>query len=179
MTMTKTQDWPPEDGKDFIRSDLFGRMLVGLTQRLAASHSNLDFSDAVAQVFVWFDRKLSKNRRFINQRRFPSLESFRAYLGQSIVNAALLSERRRRREGEVVELSADLPIASTALGPEQRVELLDMVETLPEPQKTILFKLAVDNEDSAMVAGILDLSEDEVIQLFEEAVDKLTKHGDP
>jgi hypothetical protein len=174
-----TKGWPPEDGREFIRSNAFGEMLLELASTLAAREKSLDFSDAVAQVFVWFDRTLSRNRRFINERRFPSRDSFKAYLKQALYNAGLLAERRRRREGFIEELSDDLPIASTAMGPEQRVEFLDLLDSLPEPHKTIFYRLAFENEDPALVASIHDLSEEEVYRLYEEAVDMVAKHRAP
>jgi hypothetical protein len=171
--------WPPKDGKAFIRSDVFGRMLLESVYTLAMRHVGLDFSDAVAQVFIWFDQKLSRNRRFINERRFPTSDSFKAYLRQAVYNAGLLAERKRLREGIVEELSDRLPIASTAMGPDQRVELLDAIDSLPEPHKTVFYRLAVEHEDTSMVASIEGLPEDRIVQLFEEALDMVGKDRAP
>ncbi len=165
--------WPPENGKDFIRSDDFGRMIVGLTRDLAARYPTMDFTDGVAHVFVWFDAKLSKNRRFINPRRFPTNQSFQAYLRQAVWNAARLATRQRRRREDIEALPVDRPIISAQMGPEIRVQLLEMVERLPEPHKTVFHKFFLDEEDLAMIASILGLTEEEVHRLYEEAVDML------
>src|SRR5437867_3454888 len=90
-------DWPPQDGKEYIRSEVFGTILIDLVKRFGARYPEVDFSDALAEVFVWFDTKLSENRRFINSRRFPTASAFHAYLRQAIWNAARLTARKRRR----------------------------------------------------------------------------------
>jgi hypothetical protein len=169
----ESRQWPPEDGKEFIRSEAFGALLVDLTSRMAAHYPAMDFTDAVAQVFVWFDRKLSVNRRFINSRRFPTLGAFKAYLRQAVWNAARLTmrERRRRQAVEVLPLDrAVLPAAKTA---DERVRVLELVEALPEPHKTIFYRIFFDEEDLPMIASIHNLTEARVEQLFEEAVDML------
>lgn len=158
---------------------MFGVMLVELTSHLAARYPDMDFTDAVAQVFVWFDRKVSENRRFINSRRFPTISAFLAYLRQAVWNAARLTMRQRRRRQAVEALPVDRPIASSAMGADERVELLEMVEALPEPHKTVFHKFFFDEEDLAMIASILNLTESRVERLFEEAVDMLAADRRP
>ena len=165
--------WPPENGRDFVRSDDFGRMIVALTRDLAARYPTMDFTDAVAHVFMWFDGKLSMNRRFINPRRFPTQQSFQAYLRQAVWNAARLAERTRKRRQDIEALPINRPIVSAPMGPESRVQLLEMVEGLSEPHKTVFYKLFFDEEDVAMIASILGFTEEHVHRLFEEAVDML------
>ena len=89
--------WPPADGRAYIRSEHFAHLLVDLAGSLAARYSGMDFTDAVAQVFAWFDGKLAEDPRFINRRRFRTEGALRAYLRQALWNAARLAERRRKR----------------------------------------------------------------------------------
>ena len=165
--------WPPEEGKGFIQSEEFGRILVALTEQLSSRYPQMDFGDAVAQVFVWFDQKLSSNRRFINSRRFPTRSAFRAYLRQAVWNAARVAARKRRRREEIEALSVDLPIIAGGLGTEERAQLLEMLDGLPEPHKTVFDKFFFDEEDVAMIASILNLCEEDIERLYEEALDML------
>ncbi len=173
MEFRSPAKWPPKDGKKFIRSEGFGLMLVELTTDLASRYPRLDFSDAVAHVFAWFDRKLSKNRRFINTRRFPTVAAFKAYLRQAVWNAARLAMRQRRQREAIEALPIDQPIVSKEMRPDDRLQLIEMVEGLPEPHKTVFHKFFFDEENLAMIASILNLTEARVEQLYEEAVDML------
>src|SRR6266550_412818 len=161
-------EWPPENGKDFVRSEPFGFMLVELTSHLASRYPEMDFTDAVAQVFVWFDYKLSENRRFINSRRFPSIEAFQAYLRQAVWNAGVMAMRRRRRREAVEALPVDQAIVSTEMAVEERIELIEMVDGLPEPHKSVFERFFFGEEDLAMIASILDLTEDQADELYEQ-----------
>jgi len=167
--------WPPADGRKFIHSDLFGKMLVGLVSELAKSYPNMDFTDAVANVFTWFDRKLSRNRRFINPRRFPTVASFVAYLRQAVWNAARLTERERRRDKRIEAPRDDRPIVIREMTPEERAELLEVVEALPEPHKTVFHRFFFDEEDLSVLASTYSLSEEQVRRVYEEAVDMLAE----
>lgn len=172
-TMDSAGEWPPEDGREFIRSDAFGELLVSVTIRLATHYPKMDFSDAVAMVFVWFDGKLSENRRFINSRRFPTYSAFNAYLRQAVWNAARLTMRQRRQLEAIESGPIDEAIPSTELGPEERVRLIEMVDGLTEPHKTVFYRYFFEEEDLAMIASILNLPEGKVHQVYEEAVDIL------
>ncbi len=173
MANENDPSWPPENGKTFIRSSVFGVMIVELTHQLARRYPKMDFTDAVAQVFAWFDLKLSENRRFINARRFPTIGAFRAYLRQCLWNSARLAMRKRHRRETIEALPADQPIISTEMRAEDRVQLLEMVDGLPEPHKTVFHKFFFDEEDLAMIASILDLTEEQAQRIYEEAVDML------
>lgn len=54
-----------------------------------------------------------------------------------------------------------------------------MVESLPEPYKTVFHYAFFDEEDISMVASILDLTEGMVISLYEDAVDMLAEQMSP
>lgn len=166
-------DWPPSDGKQFIRSDAFGEMLISLVCQLALRYPRMDFTDAVAQVFAWFDRKLSRNRSFINKRRFPSVNAFIAYLTQSLFNAARLTERERRIHEHIELLAVERQIVPQKATPEDLAILDEIVEALPEPHKTVFRRLFFDEEDMSMTASILNMTEAMIIRLYEEAIDML------
>jgi hypothetical protein len=165
--------WPPVNGKEYIKSEAFGRLLVRLTTELAQHYSYMDFTDAVAMVFAWFDQKLKTNRRFINKRRFSSEKAFIAYLKQAIWNAARLTERQRIREHQVNALSADQVLLYEEASPEELSKLHEIVEKLPDPHKTVFQRFFFEEDDPVMIASILDMSESQVHSLFEEATDML------
>jgi hypothetical protein len=167
--------WPPQDGKGFIRGESFGSLLVEIATDLAVRYPDRDFSDAVAQVFVWFDGTLARNRRFINTRRFPTFAAFQAYVRQAVWNAARMADRTRRRRQEIEVPPLDEPIASRELGPEERVQLREMVDRLPEPHLTIFLKVFFDEENPAWIASTQGqgFTGDQVQRIFEEAVDML------
>jgi len=165
--------WPPQDGKKFIRSDEFGRILISLVRQFIYRYPQMDFTDAVAHVFTWFDKKLSLNRRFINARRFPTATAFTAYLKQSIWNAALLTQRERSRSRHIEAPSGQqLPVVRI-IDPEERANVLEAVEALPEPHKTVFHYYFFDEGDLRMLASVIDRTEAEIYRLYEEAIDML------
>lgn len=168
-------DWPPMDGRKFICSDAFGAMLISLVRQLALRYPRMDFTDAVAQVFAWFDKKVSCNRRFINKRRFPSVNAFKAYLKQSLWNAARLTERERRRREYIEALAVERQIVPQKANPVEIAILAEMVEALPEPHKTVFHRFFFDEDELFMIASILDLTEPMAVQLYVEAVDMLVE----
>lgn len=165
--------WPPVDGREYIRSEDFARLLVSLARRLATRYPGMDFTDAVAQVFTWFDGKVAANPSFINRRRFRTERALLAYLRQSLWNAARLAERRRKRRQRIEALPVEQPIVDWALTPEQLTHLRESVDSLPEPHKTVLWRLFFEEDDLGMIASVLDRTEEEVVRLYEEAIDYL------
>lgn len=169
--------WPPEKGGEFIRSDTFAQLLVELSYQYSDRYPSMDFSDAVSQVFAWFDGKLAKNRRFINSRRFPTFGAFKAYLRQSLWNAAILAQRKRQRRGEIEAPSID-PNALAKMDSQMELDiLLDLVNDLPEPHKTVFEKFFLDEEDPIYIAGALDMSVEDLYRYYEESVDILEQQG--
>ncbi len=174
MSPEKDQsNWPPDSGKQFIRSDTFAQMLLFLVKGLASKYPKMDFSDAVAQVFTWFDKKLSHNSRFINRRRFPSVNAFEAYLRQCVWNSARLTERVRKRQQRLEALKVDEEIVAHETTTEELAILSEAVDLLSEPHKTIFCRLFFDEEDVHTIASILNRTQKEIIQLYEEAIDLL------
>jgi cell division protein FtsB len=165
--------WPPSNAKLFVRSDAFGRLVLEVVDGLARRYPHMDFTDAAAQLFAWFDAKVSKNRRFINSRRFPTLSSFKAYLRQSAFNAGRLAARQRQQQAQIESLPPDEPIAVQRLSSEQRAMLQDQADKLPEPHKSVFERKFFDEDDCSMIASILGRTEKEVHKLYEEAVDLL------
>jgi hypothetical protein len=171
---TSHEPWPPTDGRAFICSDSFGRLLLRLTSELAARYTAMDFTDAVAHVFVWFDQKLEAEPHFISDRRFPTLGAFSAYLRQAIWNAARLAERERRRRERIQALPADRPIVCEEPSPQELAALLETVDRLPEPHRTIFDKIFFEEDKSvAMLAAVLARSDEEIVSIYEEAIDML------
>src|SRR5580704_6506989 len=109
------RDWPPADGREFVKSDDFGAIVVHEAVKYAERYPKLDFTDGAAQVFTWFSHKLAKNRRFINKRRFPTADSFIAYIRHAIWNASRMSERTRQRRQQIAALPVERPIAAEHL----------------------------------------------------------------
>src|SRR5262249_11024633 len=139
-------------------------------------YPELDFTDAVAQVYSWFDRTLRRNRRFINAQRFPTEAKFRAYLRQALLNAARMSLRQRRRHQEV-QLFTDEQMEVAIPGSEAEIqELVDLrtaVNQLAEPHRTILRRIASESEDMAVLADDFHLTVKDVVRLYEEALDQI------
>lgn len=167
------ESWPPQDGKQFVHSDGFGALLLDVVSNLSDKYPKIDFTDATAIVFAWFDGKLAKNRRFINSRRFPTLSAFRAYVKQSVWNAGRLTERQRSRRSSVEAVSVDDSIAVVSLTAEERTALLDQADRLPYPHKDVFERAFFNEEDLSFIASVLGKSEDEIHQLYEEAIDML------
>lgn len=160
--MSEKSHWPPEDGRKYIHSEEFGKLLYDTAQEASRQHSDLDFSDAYAQVYVWFVTKLRSNRRFINKRRFPSLDSFVAYVRKSVKTSALNTLRSRRRNQEITSLTDDA-FASRETGPsvEQSLRLLELDKHGRDPidQRIIDWLLALahgdcDNDDCIIAASL-------------------------
>ena len=61
-----------------MRGEGFGRILVDIVEGYAARYPQMDFADAVAQVFSWFDSRLSVDGDFTNRERFPTIGALRA-----------------------------------------------------------------------------------------------------
>ena len=167
-------NWPPENGLSFIRSNEFGNIVLAWCNELTERYPKKDFTDAASHVFDWFDRKLKKNRRFINSRRFHTKHAFVAYIRQCVWNAARLAERQRKRRDEILALPVDEPIADSDLSLEQIDELLDAISQLPLPHKDILEKMIFDEYKVEMLAKIYNVSESQVQEWYEEAIDMLS-----
>ncbi len=165
--------WPPPDGKAFVHSERFGDLLLQIVRELETKYPHIDFTDATAIVFAWFDGKLAKNRRFINPDRFPTPSSFRAYVKQSVWNAGRLSERQRSRQPEVEELPVDDSIAIETLTAEERASLMEKADTLPFPEKDVFERIFFDEEDVAMVASVLGKTEAEIHRIYDAAIDHM------
>jgi hypothetical protein len=177
--MTRSEDeseWPPSEGKEFIRSANFGTELIRLTHEYERKYPAMDFTDAAARVFAWFDGKLGRNRHFINSRRFPTRNAFRAYLKSAIWNAALMAKRDRQRFVGIDALPIDRPIASVwGADPEDRLSLRELVERLPEPHRTVFEHYCIDESPPSDLARTLGRPEEEIVRIYEEAVDLLAE----
>lgn len=168
--------WPPPDGREYVQSEEFGSSLLNIAERLTESYRHMDFTDAVSQLFTWFEARLNQEPDFINERRFPTVGSFTAYLRQAMWNAGRLAERKRATRHRIEALSAARPIVSREMGPDMRDQLLDAIERLPEPMKTIFTKAVFEEEDMQTIASIYDLSLEEVMELYIQALDEIGRN---
>ena len=166
-------EWPPADGKNYIRSDEFGNLVLEIAVHLMERYPTLDFSNAVARVFVWFDAKLHADSRFISADRFRSRFAFRAYVRQSLWNDARRTARDQRTRRELQAADELERMAAKELGPEDAATLHDEVRRLPLPHLMIVEWLVFESAEVAFVAEALSLSEEEVTSLFEEALEIL------
>jgi hypothetical protein len=169
-----SEEWPPSDGGDFIRSDEFARTLVDLAVYLGRRYPHMDFTDAVAHVFAWFDGKLAKDSDFISRERFRTRNAFLAYLRQALWNAGRLAERRRKQRKKIESLPTDEQIVDRRLSPEEIAYLIEKKEALPEPHRTVLWRLFFEEDDPPMIAATLGLTVEEVLRIYEEALDMLS-----
>jgi hypothetical protein len=165
--------WPPADGDGYIRSKVFGQTLLDIAHRLAEKYRHMDFTDAVAQVFEWFEQRLQREPDFLSAGRFPTADAFRAYLRQAVWNAARAAERKRANRRRIEALSAERPITSGDLEPNERDQLLDLVEQLREPHKSIFTMIFFDETEPQAVASIFDRTEEDVHRIYGEAVDEI------
>jgi DNA-directed RNA polymerase specialized sigma24 family protein len=165
--------WPPTDGGQYIRSEPFGHALLDIARRLAEKYRHMDFTDAVAQVFEWFEQRLNREPDFLSTGRFPTANAFRAYLRQALWNAARAAERKRSNRRRIEALAAEQPITSGELAIDERDQLLDLVEQLHEPHKSIFTKIFFDETEPQAVASIFDRTEEDVIRIYVEAVDEI------
>lgn len=162
--------WPPGNGRDFIRGEAFGRMLLDEVEALIRRDPRQDYTDAGAHIFTWFDAKLRQNKSFINGKRFPTEASFRAYLRRAAVNASRMAARRQR---DHEPLPDDLIETDLALDPVHAAEMQERLDGLPPRHREVLDRLFFEDEDFDMVASIMDLTRGQLSRLFEEAVDML------
>jgi DNA-directed RNA polymerase specialized sigma24 family protein len=135
----------------------------------------MDFTDAVANVFAWFDGKLSVDPGFISVVKFPTHGSFLAYLRQATWNAARLTERERKRHQHIESLPDGPGIIVRQVQPEELSLLLEAVDSLDEPHKTIFHRYFVDEENLDMLASTYGLSEQQIYDIYTEAVDILAE----
>jgi hypothetical protein len=165
--------WPPSDGRGFVRSEEFGLPLLEIAEILAERYRQMDFTDGVAQIFTWFESRLKREPDFFNERRFPTITSFKAYLRQALWNAARLAERKRANRQRIEALSAARPITSRDLQLNERDQLLDLVQQLSEPHKTIFTRYFFDEEEPQTIASSYGYTEKDVLRIYIEAVDQI------
>ena len=169
-------EWPPANGRLFVHSDEFGRIVVDEAKRLAKAYPTLDLADAVATTFQWFNAKLNANGHFINRRRFPTQSKFKAYIRQTLYNAGRRAYRLRKSGKEISALPADRPVVDSPLNSADRKERLhQLVEQLVEPHKTIFNRYFFDEDPLHLIAGALDMDEEGAQKIYEEAVDQLRR----
>jgi len=169
--------WPPEDGPSFVRSDRFGTLVIEIARSLTERYRTMDFTDAAARVFAWFDQRLAADRDFISEARFPSLSSFRAYVRQAIWNDARRAARAERSRQRAELRHRQQATEKRAVLPEEAGALAEQLDRLPEPHRSVTTGLLLTGQEVGDVAGALGLSITEVQQIYEAAIDMLQQSG--
>lgn len=167
-------DWPPDDGRQFIKGDAFALMLLDLAQQYSRRIPHMDFSDAVAHAFLWFDQRLDKEPDFISAQRFATRGAFRRYVGQIILNSGRLAQRQMSRAQRLDEVEF-LARPAGGLSPEERATVHEAVEKLEEPYRSIIERYFLGDEDLAMVVSALGYPAADAQALFIEALDRLSR----
>ena len=168
-------DWPPKDGASFVRSGDFGSLVVKIAKSLTEQYRSMDFTNAVARLFVWFDDKLKIEGDFINASRFPSLSSFRAYIRKAIWNDARRTARSEANRHVAERRHGTRSPTKETKSAENAGMLSELIDQLPEPHCSITRGLLLAADDVASLAQTLGISESDVQQLYEESIDMLTK----
>jgi DNA-directed RNA polymerase specialized sigma24 family protein len=172
-TKPEDPDWPPPDMRRFIESDAFGRLLLTLASRYAKRYVSMDFSDAVAHVFVQFDRLIKEKPDLLSADRFPRFSAFRAYVGQMIWRTGILAQRQQSKLKRLEEVAPDALPNSPELSPERAAELDEAVQGLPEPFKSIIERSVMGGEDLEEVVADLGEDPERGTELLKEALDRL------
>ena len=168
--------WPPKDGRSYIHSEDFGKLVVDEAVRLGCIYQNLDLADSVATTFQWLNSKLNENRNFISRKRFPSRSAFRAYIRQMIYNSGVRAYRFREKHLDLTAVPPDdSVIDSPSASLQQKEELLKLVNQLEEPHKTVITRYFFDEDPLHLIATCLDLDENQTQEIYEEAVDEVRR----
>ena len=169
-TLTPTDDtWPPPDGDAFIRSERFGALIVDLAAELMVRNPSMDFTNAVARVFVWFDERAAEEPGFL-ARRFDGIRALRAYVRRALLNDARRTERQKRLE-EPLGTSEPAQEGREPMGAVDLRHLREAMATLPMEQQRVLMAIVVENRRVKDVAEMLGLHRKKVSRLFAEALD--------
>lgn len=166
------QPWPPEAG--FLASDLFGRTLISLAECMAREYPGLDFSDAVALVFDWFDRKAVGEPDFLDHPRFEDALKFIAYLQRSLLNAARQAYRKRRRDERIRAQAVDESPANWQPSSDF-IRLWDYLDRLPWLHREVLEDLLFHGRSLEDVAAARPQTRREIDVIFREAVDRIAR----
>jgi hypothetical protein len=168
--------WPPKDGRAYVRSDEFGKLVVEELDQLRAVHPRLDLVDAAAITFHWFNSKLNANRSFIGKKRFPTIGRFRAYVRQILYNAGVKALRLRRRRKQIEAIRGSARVVDTPAVSAQRLEQLQrLVDRLEETHQLIFTRYFLDEEPLELIACALVIDEVEAQRLYEDAVDQIRR----
>ena len=167
-------EWPPKDGKRFIRSLEFGNIVLEWCGKLTKRFPTMDFTDAASHVFYWFDNKLKKNRRFINGRRFKSRRMFISYVRQCVWNASLQAQRQRKRFNKIEALSSDDRIVDVGKDDWLLFEKLEAcINKLAAIEKSVIERVIFEDFTFDELSAILDKPFVEVHEIYISAIDKI------
>jgi hypothetical protein len=166
--------WPEPDPTQFIYSSRFGQLMLDLAGAFIDRFPGKDFTDAVSQVFGWLDAKLKEEPNFINADRFPTRDSFLAYVSQALWNAVNMVGREGERRDRQGLLPLDRPLETHGSTPQEAALLSGRLEALPEPQRTVVERILFDQGSLEDAARAIGQTADKVADLFEQAISFLS-----
>jgi hypothetical protein len=171
--------WPPKNGLAFVQSEAFGLELLAVCGELRRSNPELDFSDSVAEIFEWLDKKIGQDPHFLSRAAFPSHAAFLAYIRVALLRVALLRKRQSRRMGQV--LADDSSLLDPGPSPEAIAIRDEMIDRLGSPCADLIRKLLGSTSGEIdQYTGDLNLTRRELEKRFERCLDHLwTASGAP
>lgn len=181
MVVRKEDDWPPERADEYFQNDTFGNLMLEIVQHLTEKYRHIDFTDAVATAFVWFERRGREDPDFLRAGKFPTIGAFRAYVRQSLWNSARAAERNRRAHKELNPPDDGAELVSAEVSPLWLAAFHECCDHLPEPFRSV-FDLMQDEDDppgglsrDKWAAAVLDMNVDQFDHAYGEACNRIRK----
>jgi hypothetical protein len=139
----------------------------------------MDFTDAVATAFVWFERRGEADNAFLRSGRFPTISAFRAYVRQALWNAARAAERNRKARKELSPPADESEFVSPGISPVWLAAFHECRDRLPEPYRRV-FELMQDDDDppggltrDTWAASVLGADADWIDHVYGEACSRI------
>jgi hypothetical protein len=173
------ENWPPARADEYFRGEAFGRLMLEVVQFLTKRYSRIDFTDAVATAFVWFARRGEQDSGFLRSGKFPNPNAFRAYVRQSLWNAARAAARNRLARQKLQSPVQGTELVSPDLSPLWLAAFHECRDRLPDPFRRV-FDLMQDEDDppgglsrDQWAATILDWDAERVDRAYKEACHRI------
>ena len=170
-------EWPPYRADEYFRSERFGEVTISIVRMLTQKYPAIDFSDAVATTFVWFERTGNENPDFLRSGRFPTEAAFRAYVRQALWNAARAAARSRASRKELVDPGDGSHLVSPEVSPAWLAAFHECRDRLPPGLQRILEFMHDENDPpnglsrDEWAASVLGCTSDEVDRGYMRACD--------
>jgi hypothetical protein len=171
--------WPPERADQYFRSEAFGKVMLEIVQLLTKRYRHIDFSDAIATAFVWFESRGKKDPEFLRAGKFPTFGAFRAYVRQALWNSARAAERNRRAHKELNAPEMDSELVSPCVSPVWLAAFHECRDRLPKTLRSV-FDIMQDEIDppdglsrDAWAALVMNLDAEQVDHAYREACNRI------